>query len=221
MQERHASVQFSAVFPENLCVILILMFFKIEQEVPVKNKKALPGLFRDFFKFGCFTFGGGWSIVAQMQELYVEKRHTLTDEELLDLTSVGRSLPGTMIGNIAVLYGSRIAGYAGGVTALFAMVLAPFLILSVIAGFYQLFQSNPVVADAMMGVRASVVPIIACAALRMVKGAYRFPPCIFVTIACAVLYIFFDVSCVWLVIFGAVSGFLITALYERNGGTMS
>lgn len=185
----------------------------------MKNRKALPGLFRDFFKFGCFTFGGGWSIVAQMQELYVEKQHTLTDEELLDLTSVGRSLPGTMIGNIAILYGNRIAGYLGGVTALFAMVLAPFLILSAIAGFYQIFQTNPIIANAMQGVRASVVPIIACAAFRMVKGAYRFPPCILVTIGCAVLYIFFNVSCVWLVVLGALSGFLISAFYDRKGGT--
>lgn len=187
----------------------------------MKNLKELPGLFRDFFKFGCFTFGGGWSIIAQMQELYVEKRHTLTDEELLDMTSVGRSLPGTMIGNIAILYGSRIAGYAGGITALFSMVLAPFLILSVIAGFYEIFQSNSIVANAMLGVRASVVPIIACAALRMVKGAYRFPPCFLVTIACIILYVFFGISCVWLVILGAVSGFLISALYERRGGEKS
>ena len=51
-------------------------------------------------KFGLFTFGGGWSIIAQMQKLYVEQEHTITSEELLDLTSVGRSLPGTMIGNV-------------------------------------------------------------------------------------------------------------------------
>ena len=34
------------------------------------------------FKIGLFTFGGGWSIVAQMQRLYVEKRKTITGEEL-------------------------------------------------------------------------------------------------------------------------------------------
>ena len=31
-------------------------------------------LFRTFLKFGCFTFGGGWSIVAQIQKEYVEKK---------------------------------------------------------------------------------------------------------------------------------------------------
>ena len=59
----------------------------------MKRGKELAVLFGEFFQFGCFTFGGGWSIVAQMQQLYVEKKHTLTGEELLDITSVGRSLP--------------------------------------------------------------------------------------------------------------------------------
>ena len=82
------------------------------------RKKAEKGrvlsIFLTFLKFGCFTFGGGWSIIAQMQKLYVEQEHTITSEELLDLTSVGRSLPGTMIGNVAMLYGYRVAGIAGG-----------------------------------------------------------------------------------------------------------
>ena len=36
-------------------------------------------------KIGLFTFGGGWSIVAQMQKEFVEKRGWLTAEELVKL----------------------------------------------------------------------------------------------------------------------------------------
>ena len=68
----------------------------------MKRAREICELFVQFMKFGLFTFGGGWSIVAQMQKLYVEEKHTITAEELLDLTSVGRSVPGTMIGNVAV-----------------------------------------------------------------------------------------------------------------------
>ena len=80
----------------------------------MKRARQVLGLFFQFMKFGLFTFGGGWSIVAQMQKLYVEQEKVITSEELLDLTSVGRSLPGTMIGNVAMLYGYRVAGVAGG-----------------------------------------------------------------------------------------------------------
>ena len=34
-----------------------------------KKWKKMLTLFWQFFQFGCFTFGGGWSIIAQMQKL--------------------------------------------------------------------------------------------------------------------------------------------------------
>ena len=79
--------------------------------IPTKKLKELFLLLAEFIRFGLFTFGGGWSIVAQMQQLYVEKKNTITSEELLDLVSVAKSIPGTMIANVAMLYGYRIHGY--------------------------------------------------------------------------------------------------------------
>ena len=46
-------------------------------------------LFVFFFKIGCFTFGGGWSILAQMEQEFVDKRKLITKEELLDMVAVG------------------------------------------------------------------------------------------------------------------------------------
>ncbi len=50
----------------------------------MKRARQVLGLFFQFMKFGLFTFGGGWSIVAQMQKLYVEQEKVITSEELLD-----------------------------------------------------------------------------------------------------------------------------------------
>lgn len=143
----------------------------------MKRARQILELFLQFMKFGLFTFGGGWSIIAQMQKLYVEQEHTITSEELLDLTSVGRSLPGTMIGNVAMLYGYRVAGIVGGMACLFGMILPPMAVLAVITQFYTAFQSNLWVAAAMRGIRAAVVPIMISAVIGMVGSAFRFPPC--------------------------------------------
>ena len=51
---------------------------------------------------------------------FVEKRRWITDEELLDFTSVGRSTPGLMIGNAAILFGYHAAGVPGALAALLA-----------------------------------------------------------------------------------------------------
>ncbi|MFR2021370.1 MAG: hypothetical protein ACLS6G_13185 [Christensenellales bacterium] len=63
----------------------------------MKRARQILELFLHY-EFGLFTFGGGWSIIADAGSMEQGIHHV---EELLDLTSVGRSLPGTMIGNVA------------------------------------------------------------------------------------------------------------------------
>ena len=169
-----------------------------------------------FLKFGAFTFGGGWSIVAQMKELYVDREHSLTDEELLDITSIGRSLPGTMIGNIAMFYGHRVAGFWGGAACMIGMITVPMIILLLITSFYTAFQSNIWVASAMRGVRAAVAPVILSALMGLIRSAFKFPPCYVIALAMFGLYFFLRVSPIMLVIIGAVLGVIVCEFYERR-----
>lgn len=182
----------------------------------MKNLRRALKLFLDFVKISCFTFGGGWSIVAQIQNQYVEKEKTLTNQELLDITSIGRSLPGIMICNISFLFGYHEAGISGGFACLFGIVLSPFVILSFVTIGYTRFQGNPYVARAMYGVRAAVVPIIATAMYRIMKGAYKYPVCVLVTLIGIAMYLFFNFNCILIVLTGAVLGLLISSLEERR-----
>ena len=184
-----------------------------------KNKAhwlCLWGLFRKFLEFGLFTFGGGLSIVAQIQKTYVEEKHLLKSEDILDLTSVGRSLPGTMIGNVAVMFGYQMAGVAGSIVCLLGMILPPLVILAVITYFYTVLQQNPYIMSAMTGVRAAVVPIIIYAVARMMKGAFRYAPCYLMPVITFALYFFFEVNCAYIVLIGIAAGLAICEVYERK-----
>ena len=114
-----------------------------ERSVQTAEKRSALQLFWHFFKVGFYTFGGGWSIVAQMQKEYVEKRHWITAEELLDITSVGRSLPGLMIGNVSYLFGYHVAGFPGAIACVTGMCIPPLLILTVVTWFYTRVRDNP------------------------------------------------------------------------------
>lgn len=184
--------------------------------IPTKTAKDLLTLLLEFIRFGCFTFGGGWSIIAQMRQLYVEKKKVITDEDLVDLTSVARSLPGTMIGNVAMLYGYRMGGFLGGLICVFGMTIPPMVILILISFGYQAFRDSYWVMAAMEGMQAAVVPIIASAALGMVKGSIKFPPCVLVAVLSFSLYVFFQVNAVYLVLVGVAAGLLIGEYYERK-----
>lgn len=180
------------------------------------NLKAAAKLFFQFCYLGVCTFGGGWSIVAQMQKLYVEKEKVLTQEELLDITSVGRSLPGTMIGNVACLYGYHAAGIPGAFACVFGMILPPMLILAVITFFYTQFQNTPYVARAMVGVRAAVVPIIGSALVGLWKSAFKWKLCYAAAAAALLLYLIWNVNCVVLVLMGAVFGLILCDRKQRK-----
>ena len=182
----------------------------------MEKKQSALSLFLQFLKFGCFTFGGGWSIVSQMQKIYVEERGCITNEELLDLTSVGRSLPGTMIGNIALLFGYGQAGFLGALACVLGMILPPMGILMVITLFYSAFRDSYWVAAAMTGIRTAVVPIILCAALPLMKSALVRRIGIVIALAALAAYLL-GVGCAELVVCGAVCGLVLHAI-ERGRG---
>ena len=128
-------------------------------------------LFAFFFKIGCFTFGGGWSILAQMEREFVDKKKAITKEGLLEMVAVGKSLPGIMITNISMLFGYHLGGVFGGACAVLGITFPAILILSVITYFYNALKSNYWCHGALAGIQAAVVPIIASAVVSLGKDA--------------------------------------------------
>ena len=184
-------------------------FFEV---IALKKEKISDALFlfRYFFHISWFTFGGGWSIVAQMEKEFVDKRKEISSQELLDIISVGRSLPGTMISNIAYLFGYSRCGFLGGILSVLGIVIPPMLILSLVTMGYTAFRNNLYVAKMLTGVRAAVVPIIFVAALKLRKGAFSYGVCRWVTVIGCILSLLLNVNCVWIIVFGMMCGFLIS-----------
>ena len=182
---------------------------------PAHSERVLL-IFREFLKFGCFTFGGGWSIVAQMRREFVEKRGWITDEELLDFTSVGRSTPGLMIGNTSILFGYHAAGVPGAAAALLGIVIPPILIMLGVVFLYDLMKDNPYVARAMIGVRAAVVPIIFSALLKLFKSGLKDGFCYLVAAGAFCLCLFTPLNNVLIVLLGAAAGLVVQEVKNRD-----
>lgn len=130
-------------------------------------------IFWYFIKIGTFTFGSGWSILAQMEQEFVDKRRWLTKVDLLELMAVGKSLPGIMITNIALLFGYQMAGVLGGVLAVLGIALPAVVVLSLVTLVYDAIKANYWVWAALKGVQCAVVPIIAGAAISLGKEGLK------------------------------------------------
>lgn len=173
-------------------------------------------IFRLMFKIGCITFGGGWSIIGQLQEEFVDRRGWIDEEELVDYISVGRSLPGIMIINISVLSGYRMGGVAGAAAAAFGLSLPALLCIALVTFFYSSIRDNLMAARALNGVRCAVIPIILGAAWRLKdKSLVSRAGCVLAACALAVCT-FTGVSLVLVVAFGAAAG-LGMRFFKRGG----
>lgn len=187
----------------------------LKDKPPVSWEKA-GSIFVTFFKFGFFTFGGGWSVMSQIQKEYVEKQHWITAEELLDFASVGRSLPGLMAGNASFLFGYYTAGLPGGIAALAGMNLPPILIMIGVAFLYAQIRDNHYVADAMVGVNAAVIPIILSVVARMVKPALKDWVCWLILAIAAIICLFTDIPSFLIILAAAAIGLIISAVRRKK-----
>ena len=183
---------------------------------PVQHWRKAGSIFAVFFKFGFFTFGGSWSVIAQIQKEYVEKRGWITEEELLDFAALGRSLPGLMLGNASFMFGYYTAGLPGGIAALVGMSLPAILIMIGVVFIYTKIRDNPYVASIMTGVNAAVVPVILSVMVRMVKPALKDWICWLILIASAAICLFTNIPNFLVVMVAAALGLLISARRDET-----
>lgn len=119
-------------------------------------------LFLTFLKIGAFTFGGGYAMLPLIQA-EVKSHGWLSSSELVDFIAVSESTPGPFAVNISTFVGMRTAGLPGAACATFGVVLPSFVIILLVAKFYEKFRTSKVVKGCMSGLKPAVVGLIAAA----------------------------------------------------------
>ena len=117
-------------------------------------------LFLSTFKLSACTFGGGFVIIPLMRERFVKELHWIEEEEMLDLTAIAQSGPGSIAINASILVGYHVAGIPGALITVVSAALPPLIIISIISAFYQVFRSNKYMSTAMAGMLAGVAAVI-------------------------------------------------------------
>ncbi|WP_418781727.1 chromate transporter, partial [Hominenteromicrobium sp.] len=56
--------------------------------------KKLRTLFLTFLKIGAFTFGGGYAMVALLENEFIAKKKWIDKKEFLDMIAIAESTPG-------------------------------------------------------------------------------------------------------------------------------
>jgi chromate transporter len=129
----------------------------------------LPRLLRVFTLTGILSIGGGRAAFF-FDALVTRRRWMRTDEFLQDFT-LAQLLPGPTFANLSITLGHRLAGVAGAMTGLTAVVVPGAAALVLLAAMYFARGLAPNAATLMRGMSAAVVGLVAITTLRLALPA--------------------------------------------------
>lgn len=147
----------------------------MKHNTPAQEAQSLGTLFFTFFKIGLFTFGGGYAMIALLEEEFIQRRKWLDKDEFLDMTAIAESTPGPVAINSATYLGYKLAKVPGAATATVAVCLPSFLIIYAISLFFEQFTQLTVIANAFKGIQICVIYLIFSAGVRMLKALDKSP----------------------------------------------
>ena len=131
-------------------------------------------IFLTFFQIGLFTFGGGYAMIPLIQSEVLGKAW-LTSEELVNFIAVSESTPGPFAVNISTYIGTILGtqqsgiliGFLGGICGTLGVVMPSFIIIPIVAHFYEKFKESKIVSGVMTGLRPAVVGLIGAAVISI------------------------------------------------------
>ena len=135
----------------------------------MKKVKSYLSLFLTMLKIGLFTFGGGYAMIALLENEFVEKKKWLEKDEFLDVAAIAESTPGPIAINAATYIGYKNSRVIGSMIATLGICIPSFVLIYAISLFFDAFLSLTLVAYAFKGIQICVVYLILTAGLKMLR----------------------------------------------------
>lgn len=175
-------------------------------------------LFTSTFYLSAFTFGGGYVIVTLMKKKFVDELHWIDENEMLDLVAIAQSSPGAIAVNGSIVLGYKICGIPGVIVSVIGTILPPFIIISIVSFFYDLFAANPIIQALLEGMQAGVGAVIVSVVFDMMQGmlALKDPISIVIMVAAFIANYCFNMNVVYIVLLCALYGVLRTIYKTRR-----
>lgn len=187
-------------------------------------------LFLEFFKIGFFSFGGGYGMIALMQEVCCENKNWISKEEFVNILAIAESTPGPIAVNLSTYVGYKMAGMKGAIFATVGVCLPSMITIGIISIFFENFLEIKPVAYAFSGIRIAVSILIMDVGIKLFKNELKttdnkpFTIILFVLFAGFIICqnIFrFTFSSIYLIIFAALIGLIYHAITSFKSGKKS
>ena len=168
-------------------------------------------LFKSTFVISMFTVGGGYVIIPLLKAKYVDEYHWISEEETLNMVAIAQSTPGIMAVNTAIMLGYRMAGILGAITGMFATILPPFIIISIVASFYDVVAQNETVKLILKGMQCGATALLLDVAIDLLQKQFQKKLLLPIVIIAGtfIANIFFDVNIMILIAIDGLIGLIL------------
>lgn len=169
---------------------------------------TLLGLTLFFLKVGAVLYGSGYVLLAFIQSDLVNRWGWLTSQQLLDAVAVGQFTPGP-VSTAATFIGYLLFGVPGALTATLAMFLPSFIFVWGLGVLLPVLRRSRWVAGFLQGVNAASLGLMVAVTLALGRAAVTDWLTSALAVAALALLLRYKINSAWLVLGGAVVGFLV------------
>ena len=167
------------------------------------------GLF--FLKVGAVLYGSGYVLVAFLEGGLVHDYGWLTQQQLLDAIAIGQFTPGPVL-STSTFIGYLISGAPGAVVATVAIFLPSFFFVSALNPVVPRLRRSRWTSAFLDAVNVSAVGLMAAVTLKLAQSTLTSWPTWIIALAAAVVGLRWKVNATWLVLGGAITGWLLSWL---------
>ena len=157
-----------------------------------------------FFKIGLVMYGGGYVLIAFLQQELVEGQHLLTHQQLLDAVSIGQITPGPLF-TTATFIGYLLAGHGGAIAGTIGIFLPGFLLVLVLRPRLDQVQNSPWLRGFLAGVNPAAWGLMAFVTVQMMLALSGWISWVIAITSLGVLLKVPNYS-LWLMLVGAIVG---------------
>jgi chromate transporter len=168
---------------------------------------SLPLLFLIFLKVGAVLYGSGYVLLAFLRADLVTRLGWLTDQQLLDAITIGQLTPGPVF-TTATFIGYVLGDLPGALLATLGIFLPSFIFVAVSNPIIPRLRSSAWAGGFLDGVNAAALGLMAAVTWQLGRASLVDIPTIGLALMAAVLLFRFKVNSVWLILGGAVIGWL-------------
>ncbi len=169
---------------------------------------ASIGLF--FLKVGAVLYGGGYVLLAFIEQGLVQQHAWLTQQQLLDAVAIGQFTPGPVL-STATFIGYILGGVPGAVVATVGIFLPSFFYVGLLAPVLFRLRQSPWMAAFLDSVNVCAVALMAGVTFRLAADALRTWQGWGVALLALAVLLRWKISPAWVVLGGGLIGLLLAA----------